>query len=130
MILVFSVSTTGFSVYEHICYTQNTRTLSLHDLNHQQAAEKDCCSSEEEKGKCCDIEQSFAKYTPEGKTEPGIHQGVLKYIAIIPPTGEFRFWEPVYTPEDPLLLPNPPNPKVESPPAVSERLARIQSYLC
>lgn len=132
--LVFFTSTTGISIYEHICNTTGLKEISLLELLClDDIPEKDilCCEEEiVESDDCCDLNTSFSKYSPSGKTESG------ESFDLTPSPTDLLFVEMLFKSiyaeyssiED--VQDKAPNPHIYQPKSTSERLSEIQSYLC
>lgn len=130
-IIVFFTSTTGMSVYEHICHSSNSKSVSLSQLACDSTEKSDdCCSGESNHDECCDVGVSFEKYIPNGKTESHYFAYEILLLKALPVNYNWNEWiQNPYT-LDVKVLANPPNPHVSQPKTVSERLSFIQSYLC
>lgn len=118
-------------IYEHICHSSNSRAVSFNQLLCEDVDQPDsCCSDENDHKDCCDVDVSFKKYTPHGKTEQQGLSKIFQTEALLPFQFNRQDWiNNTYT-ENVKVLANPPNPQITQPKTVSERLSYIQSYLC
>lgn len=129
-IIVFFISTNGIVIYKHICLSSNTNSISLNQLLCEEEDEEDCCSSTNNHDNCCDVDFKFEKYSPNGKTELKdlAYSNAWESSPILP----FEFIKSTSEQYFEVLnvFSNPPNPNLNHPKTVSERLADIQAYLC
>lgn len=130
-IIVFFISTNGIVIYKHICLSTNKNSISLTQLLCDKEEKKaDCCSNTKKHSDCCDLDYAFEKYTPSGKSELEKLSYKIVWDQFKTPTTKFiqslqqQYFEVL------SVFPNPPNPFIQQPKTVSERLADIQAYLC
>ena len=130
-ILVFFISTNGIVIYKHMCLSSDTNSISLSQLLCDDIQEEEsCCSGTNNHDDCCDVDLSFEKYTPSGKSElEKLSYNIDWTYFLDQPTAFYNSTQQQYF-EILSVFPNPPNPYINQPKTVSERLAHIQSYLC
>lgn len=131
-ILVFFISTNGIVIYKHICLSSDTNSISLSQLlcETEVQEEESCCSGTNNHDDCCDVDLSFEKYTPSGKSE--LQKLSYQIVWESFPDQPIAFNNSIQQQYFEILsvFPNSPNPYIHQPKTVSERLADIQSYLC
>lgn len=114
-----------------MCLSSNTNSISLSELLCDDIEEEEsCCSGTNNHDDCCDVDLTFEKYTPNGKSELEKLSYKIDWThALDQPTAFYNSTHQQYF-EILSVFPNPPNPYIHQPKTVSERLADIQSYLC
>lgn len=133
-IVVFFTSTTGFSIYEHICNVKDIKAISLYELLCLDTSQiDDCCSDDSTvslQDDCCDNEVSFNKYIPTGKTETQDLSLTAPVFALSEKHNNWLELTPLQSTGVEHSLSTAPDPHIHQPKSVSERLSGIQSYLC
>ncbi len=133
-ILVFSFSTTGVSIYNHICNVADYKSVTLSELWCEDLSQLENCCNEDENARanddCCDNNISFNKYIPNGNIEQQSQLDALPVSAALP-LYQFRNFEASLL----ILFKNKhyhqaPDPHISNPKSVSQRLAEVQSYVC
>lgn len=118
-------------IYKHFCLSSNTSSISLSQLLCEEVEKDDeCCTGFSNHDECCDVDLKFEKYSPDGSSElKNLSYNIVWEIAPILPFEGIKSTSQQYF-EILQVFPNPPNPNLQQPKTVSERLADIQAYLC
>lgn len=132
-IVVFFTSTTGFSIYEHICNISDLRIVAFSELFCITTIESEdsCCETNNPipQEDCCDHEVSFNKYIPTGKVETQDFTITAPFFALLEKNNNWLEF-PFKTISQEHSSSKAPNPNIHRPKSTSERLSFIQSYLC
>jgi hypothetical protein len=138
MLVLFTISNTGFMVFRHICNTSNTTTLSViiqSNCGMEEEESADCCMTETQQKKtkedCCDEDATFAKFLPDGK--PEAETSLLSSLFSINwklPVLTLSGWQPTLITESIRLRAHPPDPHILHPPYNSEFILSLSIMLC
>jgi hypothetical protein len=139
LLTVFTVSNTGFAVYQHICYTSGDTGLSILVPNFCEMetapSAENCClkpeTSREPADGCCEHKESFAKMDTDATIEKdqllSFLQSKLDVQLAIFVLSNWHSNDGTNLIKAQL---HPPSPHISQPKATSERLSAVQSYLC
>lgn len=132
-IVVFLTSTTGVSVYEHICHTSAFKSIGFNQVSCDldQPSSKDCCSKPKKHSDCCEKDASFQKYHPNGNIEQTLLVKLFNIEKLLPSTFISQiYWASLNVFNNNSSKKNAPPEDIIPPKTLLERLAFIQAYLC
>lgn len=137
LVVIFTISNTGFTVFKHFCSTSHNTYLSIMTPESCETEDdsKDCCltvnQQKKAKDDCCDDHATFAKFLPDGKpeAETSLLSSLFSFNLSLPVL-TLSGWQPTIQTEGIRLTAHPPDPQIHQPPSNSDHILSLGIMLC